>query len=168
MADIQTKVVEETQEIIVVSEDATVTNTTSAITATIITDANDEPTPTPEVTEPAPIAPAPVAVVPATTVITEAKQESRLSLAFKKISGGCGKLNQTFFFSLLVIRCIARGDVFPFVCMRSCFRYRIGGTTDEMGAQRKKCVRQQREDDNHTMQTLLCLPSATHSADPKG
>ncbi|KAG0297667.1 hypothetical protein BGZ96_005331 [Linnemannia gamsii] len=89
MADIQTKVVEETQEIIVVSEDATATaTTTTSITTATITDANDEPALTPEVTEPAPIAPAPVA--PTTTVITEVKQESRLSLAFKKISGGCG------------------------------------------------------------------------------
>ncbi|KAG0070699.1 hypothetical protein BGZ89_012706 [Linnemannia elongata] len=88
MADIQTQVVEETQEIIVVSEDATATNT-STITATIITD--DEPALTPEVTEPAPIAPAPTPVVaPTSVVVTEAKQQSRLSLAFMKISGGCG------------------------------------------------------------------------------
>ncbi|KAF9339352.1 hypothetical protein BGZ91_006194 [Linnemannia elongata] len=88
MADIQTQVVEETQEIIVVSEDATATNT-STITATIITD--DEPALTPEVTEPAPIAPAPAPVVaPTSVVVTEAKQQSRLSLAFMKISGGCG------------------------------------------------------------------------------
>ncbi|KAG0306746.1 hypothetical protein BGZ97_000630 [Linnemannia gamsii] len=90
MADIQTKVVEETQEIIIVSEDVAATNTSSTITATIIADANDEPALTPEVTEPAPIAPAPAAVAPATVVITEVKQQSRLSLAFKKISGGCG------------------------------------------------------------------------------
>ncbi|KAF9549228.1 hypothetical protein EC957_004528 [Mortierella hygrophila] len=93
MADIQTQVVKETQVIeetqeTVVSEDATATNT-STITATIITD--DEPALTPEVTEPAPIAPAPAPVdAPVAVVITEVKQQSRLSLAFQKISGGCG------------------------------------------------------------------------------
>jgi hypothetical protein len=117
MADIQTKVVEETQEIIIVSEDVAATNTSSTITATIIADANDEPALTPEVTEPAPIAPAPAAVAPATVVITEVKQQSRLSLAFKKISGGCGKLNQTFFCSLLVIRCSQEGTC---VCLCAC------------------------------------------------
>ncbi|KAF9142165.1 hypothetical protein BG015_001018 [Linnemannia schmuckeri] len=88
MADIQTQVVEETQEFIVVSENATATNT-STITATIITDTNNnEPALAPEVTEPAPIAPAPAPA--SAVVITEVKQQSRLSLAFKKISGGCG------------------------------------------------------------------------------
>ncbi|KAF8940529.1 hypothetical protein BGZ47_007707 [Haplosporangium gracile] len=81
MADIQTQVVEETQEFIVVSEDATATN------STIIANAdNNEPALAPEVTEPAQIAPAPAPAV----VITEVKQQSRLSLVFKKISGGCG------------------------------------------------------------------------------
>ncbi|KAG9064737.1 hypothetical protein KI688_002996 [Linnemannia hyalina] len=92
MADIQTQVIKETQVVeetqeIVVSEDATATNT-STITATIITD--DEPALTPEVTEPAPIAPAPAPVAAPAVVITEVKQQSRLSLAFQKISGGCG------------------------------------------------------------------------------
>jgi len=114
MSEFHTDVVEETQEV-VFSEDATtttsvtatVTTATTATTATTTTTdvaatsitADDEPSALAEsepvatiAIVPEPVAPAPEAVVVA--VITEAKQESRLSLAFKRISGGCGKFIQ--------------------------------------------------------------------------
>ncbi|KAF9902703.1 hypothetical protein EC991_004626 [Linnemannia zychae] len=84
MTDIQTQIVEETQEAVIVSEEATFT--TTADNTTIITATDNEPAVlTPEVTEPAPIAPAPPAVE-----VKQQPQQSRLSLAFAKISGGCG------------------------------------------------------------------------------
>ncbi|KAF9118612.1 hypothetical protein BGW39_001012 [Mortierella sp. 14UC] len=87
MAEIQAQIVEETQETVLVSEEATfTTTTTNTITAT--TD-NEPAVLTPEVTEPAPIAPAPIAPAPPVVEVKQA-QQSRLSLAFAKISGGCG------------------------------------------------------------------------------
>ncbi|KAF9930341.1 hypothetical protein FBU30_000614 [Linnemannia zychae] len=82
MADIQIQVVEETREHISVPE-------VSTVTSTLIM---GEPVLIPEVSEPAPIATAPMdesIPIPA-VVATEVKQQSRLSLAFRKISGGCG------------------------------------------------------------------------------
>ncbi|KAG0372859.1 hypothetical protein BGX24_012476 [Mortierella sp. AD032] len=94
MADIQTQIVEETQETIVSEEVAFTTTSTSTTTANnaTITATVDEPVAvitvlTPEEAEPVTIAPAPV---PQVVEVKQQPQPSRLSLAFAKISGGCG------------------------------------------------------------------------------